>query len=224
MSKQGKAVPWSYSSLTSYETCPRRFYLTRIVKTVSEPQTEATVHGNEVHKALEKYVGGTAALPDKYGAYRAVADKIRMTHGTRLLEMKFGLTKALKPCGFFDSDVWARGVLDVAIVRDKEAVILDYKTGKRKPDTDQLRLFAGAGLNLWPYIEKVKTGYIWLQTGQVDKEEYTREDNQQIMSEFAVRVHRMEESQAKNNWPARPSGLCAAWCPVGRSNCEHCGK
>lgn len=224
MSKQGKALPWSFSSLSSYETCPRRFYLTRIAKVVTEPQTQATLHGNEVHKALEQYVGGVRALPDKYESYRAVADKLRATPGQKLLEHKFGLTKGLKACGFFDADVWVRGVLDVNILRTTEAIVLDYKTGKRKPDNDQLRLFAGAALNLWPYIEKVKTGYIWLQTGQIDSETFTQDDAKPIMAEFSARVFRMEESQRKNDWPAKPSGLCANWCPVGRSNCEYCGK
>lgn len=222
--KQGSAVPWSYSSLTAYETCPRRFYLTRIIKAIKEPQTEATLHGNEVHKALELYVGGMKGLPDKYDAYRAVADKIRNTVGEKKLEYKFGLTKALKPCGFFDGDVWVRGVLDVNIIRPSEVIILDYKTGKRKLDGDQMRLFAGAGLNLWPFAKKVKTGYIWLQTGQIDSETFTPDDSKPIMQEFAMRVHRMEESQRKDDWPAKPSGLCANWCPVGRTNCEHCGK
>ena len=52
-------VPWSYSSLQAFETCPRRFYLTRIAKLASEAQTQATLWGNEVHKALELAVAGT---------------------------------------------------------------------------------------------------------------------------------------------------------------------
>lgn len=210
--------------MTAYETCPRRFYLTSIAKVVVEPQTQATIHGNEVHKALELYVGGKAALPEKYGAYKPVADKLKTAPGQKLLEYRFGLTKALQPTTFFASDVWVRGVLDVNILRPKEAIVLDYKTGKRKVDNDQLKLFAGAAMNLWPHIEKVKTGYIWLQSGQMDTETFTQDDKAEIMGEFAVRVHRMETSEKNDSWPARPSGLCAAWCPVGKQLCEHCGK
>ena len=54
-------MTWSYSSLNAWEQCPRRYHLTRIAKVISEPQTEATLHGNEVHKALENAVG--KALP-----------------------------------------------------------------------------------------------------------------------------------------------------------------
>jgi CRISPR/Cas system-associated exonuclease Cas4 (RecB family) len=224
VAKVGTVTPWSYSSLTSYETCPRRFYLTRISKQVSEQQTDATRHGNEVHQALEKYVGGSAGLPEKYSSYKPVADKLRAAEGNKLLEYKFGLTKALTPTTFFGEDVWVRGVLDVCIVQEKKAVVLDYKTGKRKLDTDQLRLFAGAALSLWSYVKEVKTGYIWLQTNQMDTEVFKPDQKYEIFQDFSARVHRMEKSQESGEWPARPSGLCKNWCPVGKALCEHCGS
>ncbi len=221
--KHANILPWSYSSLDSYATCPRRYYLTKVVKLVKEPQTEATISGNEVHKALENYVGGTAPLPSKYDSYREVATKVKQTAGKKLVEYKFGLTKGLKPSEFFGSDTWVRGVLDVCIIRPEEVIVLDWKTGKRKVDGDQLRLFAGAAMSLWPFAKKVKTGYIWLKTGELDTKEFTPDDKPEIFQDFAARVHRLETSGKNDDWPARPSGLCRNWCPVGRNNCEHCG-
>lgn len=218
-----KVTPWSYSSLSAYAQCPKRYYITRISKQVTEKQTEATIHGNQVHSALEKYVGNEAPLADMYEGYRPVADKIKMAPGKKFLEYKFGLTKALTPTTFFAKDVWCRGVLDIAITRPKEAVVLDWKTGARKLDGDQLRLFAGAAMCLWPYAEKIKTGYIWLKTGQMDTETFTPDDKPGIFQDFAARVHRMEESERNDDWPARPSGLCARYCPVGKALCVHCG-
>lgn len=223
MSKLGTALPWSFSSLQSYETCPRRHYLTRITKQVVEKQTTATMYGNEVHRALEKYVGGEAPLPASMESFRGVADRIRVTPGEKLLEYRFGLTRALTPTTFFGVDVWVRGVLDVNIVRPDTVITLDYKTGKRKLDTDQLKLFGGVALSLWPKAKRVKTGYIWLQTGQVDPETFTQDDRQGIFQEFAQRVHRLEQSEKTGDWPAKPSGLCREWCPVGKQLCNYCG-
>lgn len=222
--KRGTAVPWSFSSLQQYETCPRRFYFTRITKAIVEPQTEATRFGNEVHSALEKYVAGKAELPGNMVQYKPYADSVRNSAGDKLLEYKFGLTKDLKPTEFFAKNVWVRGVLDVCIIRDDEAVVLDWKTGKRKFDGDQLKLFAGVGLTLWPYVKSVKTGYVWLPDKKIDRETFTPEQKPVIFAEFAQRVRRMEESEKNDDWPARPSGLCKKWCPVGQSRCEHCGE
>lgn len=219
-----KPLAWSYSALTAYETCPWRRYLTGVSRQVKEPQTEATIEGNNAHKALELYVGGSAALPKKYANWLPMADRLRAAKGTKRLEYKFALTSALRETEYFAKDVWLRGVLDVSIQRPKELILLDYKTGKRKVDGDQLRLFAMAGMALWPHVEVVKTGFIWLATNQMDTQTYTRDDKQAIFQEFAARVHRMELSAANNDWPKRPSGLCKAWCPVGKKLCEHCGS
>jgi hypothetical protein len=210
--------------LTAYETCPRRFYLTRISKQVSEPQTEATMHGNQVHKALEQAVAGTKALDPKYAQYQGIVDKMRAASGRKLLEYKFALNSALRETDYWAPDVWVRGVLDVGIVREDHAIITDYKTGKRKVDADQTKLFALAGFSLWPHVNRIDTAYLWLQSKQLDREKFTREEVPSIHQEFAIRVHRMENSQAHDDWPPRPSGLCREWCPVGRSLCEHCGK
>lgn len=120
-------IPWSYSSLSAFETCSRRFYLTRIAKVVKEPQTEATLWGQKVHKALEDAVSGKSALGPNFTQYQPIVDRVRATGGKKFTEQKFGLTKAFKPTGFFSGDVWLRGVLDLTIVTPKVGIVLDYK-------------------------------------------------------------------------------------------------
>ena len=223
MTQQLKVTPWSYSSLTAFEECPRRFFLVRS-KQVKEKQGPQSIEGNETHKALENYVGGVASLPEKYAIYKPIADKIKTAPGQKLLEYSFGLTKVLTPTTFFGADVWVRGKLDVTVLRNADAVVLDYKTGKRKHDLDQLRLFAAAALNTWQHVGEVKTSYVWLQERKLDTEVFKRDQAVPIWQEFAIRVHRMERAAEMNDFPPKPSGLCKQWCPVGKSLCEHCGS
>ena len=124
-----KVVPWSYTSLTSFETCPRRFYLTRVTKEVKEPQSQAMLHGNEVHKALENSLRDGTPLPDKYAKHQPIIDRLAAKNGQRLIEHKVALTKGFKETTFFSKDCWVRGVVDVGIVGVESAVIFDYKTG-----------------------------------------------------------------------------------------------
>lgn len=218
-----KPTPWSYSSLTSFETCPRRHKLTRITKEVVEPTSEAMRHGTQVHEALEKRLLGTP-LPDKYQQYEPVVAAVLATPGEKSAELKFGLTKSREPTDFFGTDAWVRGVLDVAVVRSEDAVILDYKLGKPRPDSDQLRLFAAAAFSLFPEVQTVKTGFVWLAYNRLDKETYQREDAPAIWQEFEGRVTRMTLAYEVDQFPPRPSGLCRAWCPVPRRLCEFSGK
>lgn len=218
-SKTTPVVPWSYSSLTSFENCPRRHYLTRISKQVVEPLTDALTFGNKVHKELELATKGEKPLSAGFQSYQPLVDKLRAAPGHKLIEYKFGLTRGFEPVGFFDKRVWVRGAIDYAAVTEQKATVIDLKTGKPKVDLDQLRLFAATTLTIFPQLEQVKTGYIWLGYNKVDSENFVRGDEAEIWQDFAGRVIRMEKAQEKDEWPPRPSGLCG-WCPVGSANCE----
>jgi hypothetical protein len=217
-------VPWSYSSLTAFETCPKRFQLTRLLKKVREPSSEAMTHGNEVHKALELATLGTQPLADKYKKYQPLVQSLRSRPGKRLVEYKFGLTRGFQPTEFFAKDVWVRGVIDYALVQPKVAYVLDHKTGKPKTDHDQLRLFAGVTFANFPYIETVQTGYLWLAYNKMESKAFTKADVPEIWSDFSVRVQRMEHALKTDHFPPKPSGLCKSWCPCPRSLCEFSGR
>lgn len=218
------SIAWSFSLLTAFETCPRRFKLTRLTEAVVEPQTEALTHGNEVHKALELAVSGARVLPEKYKQYLPIVNMARATPGNIHTELKFGLDKNLQPTEFFSPTVWCRGVLDYAAVRTRTAVVLDWKTGKPKPDTDQLELFAAAAFSLFPNIETVRTGYAWLQHNKIDSQTFERQDADAVWKQFKSRVIRMELAATTNNYPPIPGGLCRNYCPVPSNLCEFSGK
>lgn len=118
---------WSYSSLTAWETCPRRYKITRIDKTITEPQTDATRHGNEVHKALEVSVRDNMPLPAKYAAYEPIVKLVRASEGVKHTEHKFALTSRFTPVDYWAKDAWVRGVLDLRVVTPKTVVVLDWK-------------------------------------------------------------------------------------------------
>lgn len=215
--------PWSYSSLQAFETCPRRFYLTRIAKVVKEPQTEATLWGNEVHKALELAVQGQALAP-RFSSYAPLVEKLRAAPGRKFTEQKFGLTESYRPTEFFGKDVWFRGVIDLTIVTEKTATVIDYKTGKPKDDGDQLKLFAAAAFAQYPHVQSVKTSYAWLAHDKTTRRDFTKDEVPVIWQEFLPRLQRMKNAEERDQWLPNPSGLCRSWCPVGKKNCDFCGK
>ena len=215
---------WSYSSLTAFETCPRRYEMTRITKVVQEPQSEAMHHGNEVHKALELNVRDDVPIPQKYKQYIPIVEAVKKAPGEKLAETKFGLTRDLKPTGYFAKDVWVRGVLDLTVLQGETAVVLDWKTGKPKSDPSQLELFAGAAFAVYPEVKTVRSGFVWLGFNQLDQHTYTRGQSPEIWSGFERRVHRMNLASAEGHYPPKPSGLCRAWCPVPNKLCEFSGK
>ncbi|NCC32429.1 MAG: hypothetical protein EOM24_10465 [Chloroflexia bacterium] len=213
---------WSYTALTSYETCPKRHYETRVAKRIVEPESEQLQWGNRVHKAIEARIKTGAPLPAGMEQWEALIAKLVAVKGWTLAESQYALTAERATASWFGKNVWLRCVIDFGKMTDRSILALDWKTGKPKPDADQLMLFAGVMMAVYPAIEKVVTGYVWLKDQQITKETFHRDDVETIWNAFLPRVARLDEAHATNNWPARPSGLCRAWCPV--VSCEHNGQ
>lgn len=221
-----KPLAWSYSSLTAFETCPKRYYLTKVSKQVPEGQTAAMTWGNEVHKALEYRLVKGAPLPENMKQFEPIAATVaaRATGGKLEAEQKMALTKDFRPTTWFAKDVWVRGITDFTIGKGDKVFIGDWKTGNPTPESAQLKLTAAMTMHHKPYVNTVINAFVWLKTGGVTKETFTREDIPEIWQEFTPRVARMEHALETEKFPARPSGLCKSWCPVGKALCDHCGS
>jgi len=211
-----KPFAWSYSSLTSFETCPRKHYHTNVAKDYTEPPSDAMVWGQKVHKALEDRIGKGKRLRDGMDKYEKLAvrfDDMREKGVTVIAEQKVCLTEDLQPTEFFAKDAWVRGIFDVVAIQGKTAEITDWKTGKRKPDNAQLELFAALAFSTYD-VEKVSTKFVWLKEKSVDKDSFIASDQTAIWEEYMPRVDRFKDSYDSNDWPERPSGLCRGYCPV----------
>lgn len=210
---------WSFSGLSQYTNCARQFKLQRIDKVIPYQETEATLHGSRVHLALEEYVRDGKPLPDDCRKYQKFADKIVSLGGEVFVEKEFALTRSLDPCDFKDNNAWCRGIIDVGAVKGDRAFVGDYKTGKIRPDSDQLKLFAAFVMHHYPDVDKVRTAYVWLKFDKTTVETYTRDDLPAIWDHFNAKVRKLEMSYENDKWVPRPSGLCG-WCNCSRTDCE----
>jgi hypothetical protein len=217
-----KKPAWSYSALTAFETCPRRYHLTRVAKTVPDPPGEAALWGTEVHKHLELRAKDSTPLPETLKYLEPMMAKILdKPHDELYVEKQYCLNADMQPVAWFAKDAWCRGVVDLGLRKGKKVLVLDHKTGKRKPDSDQLQLFAALVMTEDKAIDAVTTGFLWLKDRKIDREQFTRDDIPTIWQNFIPRVRRLESAFEKDRWEAKPSGLCKNWCPC--TTCEFCG-
>lgn len=212
--------PWSYSSLSAFETCPRQYHLVKVIKTVKEPPAAYQDWGIEVHKAFEDGLVENKPLPEKMQEWQPILTKFQLAPGKKEAELKLALDRNFKPVDWRDKSAWSRGIGDVVLENGTTAFSGDYKTGKRKPGSSQLRLFAALLMHSREYLQKVKTAFIWLPIKQLDKEEFSRDDLGSIWADFVPRTVKMEKAFQADKWMPKPSGLCNGWCPVGKENCE----
>ena len=211
----------SYSSLKLFENCPKNYYHQRIEKSVKDSGNAVTIYGERIHKSLELRLGEGAMLgreAERYEALCASIEKIA-ANGVLTVEEEMTLNQSLEPTGWWDADAWLRSKLDVLVRNGPDAIMFDWKTGKRRPDFDQLELFAVQVFKHYPEVQRIKTTFVWLKEMKMDHETFTREQEAPIWQKILSKITRIEGALEHDNWPAKPSGLCN-WCPC-KSFCEY---
>jgi RecB family exonuclease len=217
-----KPIAWSYSSITSFETCPKQFYHEKILKEYPFVQTPAVKYGNEFHKAAEDFVRDGTPVPEQFAFTQGMLDNLAEREGVKHLELKMGLTIDLQPCGFFAKDVWFRGIVDYLSIDGGEARVVDYKTGKsaKYADPDQLELMALTVFKHYPLVTGVRAALLYVIAGKLIPAAYTRDDEKQ-WAKWIRRVNALQDAVTNDVWNPKPSGLCRAHCPV--VTCAHNG-
>jgi hypothetical protein len=214
-----KIPPWTASSIDAFITCPHKFYRLRVVRDVRDlPMSEQSLWGKRVHKAFEDAVNWGDPLADEYKQWQPLVKKIQALPGEKFPEFRFSIDQDFNQCPW--KDAWSRGMADLVVRNGKEAIILDYKTGKRKP-SDQLQLYAGFAFAYWPELEKVHTAFVWLKDKVIDRKTYEAKDKAEIWANWMPLYKRYERAFETDVWMKHPSGLCRNWCPV--KDCEFCG-
>lgn len=228
-----KPIAWSFTSLSDFENCPKAFYHKRVAKDVTEEQGDAALWGDNVHKFFEysimQYRGmpieaaeATAILEgrdNEFATYKPYLEAVLSLSGDIYPERQYAIDKSLQPCDWFDKEVWCRGIIDVLVLKGDKAYALDWKTGKRKPNSRQLKLFALLVFLHHPEVQMVKTEFVWLKSNERDTETYTRAQESELWQEFVPSLARFKAAFKHEVFPPKTSGLCNGWCPV--TKCEH---
>lgn len=208
-------IKWSFSGLKDFINCPRQFYEVKIAQNYTKRVSEQMTYGTSVHKALEDYVRDGSPLPKNYQQYKKFVDPLLTVAGERYAEYQMALDQNKQPCAFDASEYWVRGIVDLMIVDNDRAFIVDYKTGSaRNPDPNQLKLMALMAYAHFPALKTIKASLMFVAHNTLVFEEYEREDQQKLWATFEPDLNRLQIAYANNMWPENPGFLCRKWCPV----------
>ena len=207
----------SFSALKMYENCPRRYMHQRVNKEVQDEGSDASKYGERIHEALELRLRDQSPLTDETRKYESLCTAIERESkdGELFVEQKMTLNKNLTPTEWFAPDAWFRSVLDVLMIHEnqKKAFVLDWKTGKRRPDFTQMEIFALQVFKHYPEVDSVTSALVWLRDYKMDTQVYKREQSNEMWAKIMTRINRIYESLEHDTWPPKPSGLCP-WCPA----------
>jgi hypothetical protein len=223
MGNMSSAGAWSYSKIKSFETCPKQFYHTNVLKEFPFQDTTATLYGKEFHTACEEYIRDGKPLPPQFSFMEETMQRLAAMPGEKHCELKMGLTADLEPCDFFAKDVWFRGIADLIVIDGETARYVDYKTGKssKYADTGQLQLMALAVFKHFPQVKKVKGALLFTIANDMVKQDYSVTDEGVLWKPWVQKYAALEKAFETGVWNPRPSGLCKKYCPV--TECPHNG-
>lgn len=211
-------TPWSFSALSTYEQCPKKFYHLKVAKDVRDSDSSFSVEGKEVHDAMYQRVIKGVPLPLPIRHYEKFAAKFAESKGEKHGEMKLCLNNKFEPVDWFAKDAWVRAVVDLLIIRGNVAIIVDWKTGKVRLDWTQLKLTAAVLSRLMPEITDFKLVFVWLRESKLSSDVINKDDLKTVWSDLLPRVKAIEVAKQTTEFPAKESGLCR-FCPV--SGCPH---
>jgi ATP-dependent exoDNAse (exonuclease V) beta subunit len=214
---------WSYSSLKTFEQCPKKYYHLKVLKDIKDQGSTATIYGQEVHSAAEEYIKNNTPVPAKFKFIVPMLEVLAKKEGEKLTELKLGVAKTPEgyaPAEFFGVDVWWRGIADLVIINGDTAYSVDYKTSKnaKYADTKQLDAVAAALFTHYPQLKRIKSALLFVVSKELIRKEHTADMRDSYFATFTPELERLEGAEKSGVWNAISGPLCG-WCPV--TSCEH---
>ena len=214
---------WSYSSISTFKQCPKKYYHLKVAKDVKDIGSEAMLYGNRVHKAAEDFIKEGKPIPKKFDYMNPIVTSLNDIEGEKHCELRLGVSYdegVYKPTGFFAKDVWYRGIADLIIVDGEKAFLVDYKTGKnaKYADTAQLDMLAAATFTHFPEVTHIKSALAYVVSNEFIKKEHSRDLQNSYYATFDEPLESLAAAEEHDVWNAKSGPLCV-YCPV--TKCEH---
>jgi len=205
---------WSYSALTTFENCPRKYWATRVSKVVSDI-AQPNIKGDEEHQAIEHFFKKGLRLPVHLREMEPLFQHLIAAPGEQYIEFKMCLNEQLQVADAkkFDKTGWVRGAADYVKINGTLGTYLDWKSGKPGWEVeDQIDLTALLLFRHFPALQRVNGGLYYYNHNKVKPHVVHRVDEQRLWNGFYSRVNVMLQAKREDNYPATPNKLCE-WCP-----------
>lgn len=212
--------PYSYSNLAQYSACAARHNYERILKLkpLEDTQHPAAARGTSLHEICDKYTKGEiTVLPSELSRFKPVLDKL--VNVGALAEVKLAITRDLQPCDYDDPNAYFYGIIDTLELDGPQACVGDWKSGKERDYSHQLRFYTLLVFISYPDVNLIHTRIRYIDLYKsVPGISYSRPHVSQIMAEFSYIVDRMLKDRIR---APTPSDICG-WCPYNKQKLGIC--
>jgi len=206
---------WSYSAISMYKDCPKKYEIIRAKKLIQEATGKAADEGTRIHTLIENYL-----MKDEWNddltPYKTLLDIVKAKGGQ--CEVGYHFRKGMERCEPDDPFCWVRSYIDWIKIDGNSAELIDWKTGRVKP-TNQLGFYAWLVFTAHPEVEKVKATFHWINKGDQMTEWYERKQMATLFRPMQDLLDQIEMSFINDVWVETGNGC--KWCTVTNEYCSN---
>ena len=214
-------MTFTYSSLSTYNTCPKQYEYRYVLKCLPYEQSEAQHYGSEMHSAMEGFIKGTQEMTQRYEFLQPVVEAINRIEGQKEAEYEISFLKDWTPTTFKDKESFVKGKCDLVIFHPEKPImkLVDYKFSGKAGESEALRyrqeldMYCLLNFKKHEDIQVIDTSLLWLKTkAPTSTRTYTRDMLPELEDKILANIDRVEESLATGEFHCKVSGLCWGWC------------
>jgi hypothetical protein len=215
-----KITAWSYSRLSEYCRCPFSAKL-KFLDRIKEPQNAAMARGQSIHEKAGVFIKGRSKkTPEELERFTDEFAHLRHIKKSVAIELELAVRADWSVCDWFAKDAWLRAKLDTAYVMDDSWKIIDFKTGKVRPENvEQLDLYAAVAIAHAPDHVQVIDAELWyLDWGEIIRRTYSRADALRLQKKYK-KDKAVLKMLSDTTFKPTPGNHCR-WCYFGQAKKE----
>jgi len=209
--------PYSYSSIKTYEECPAKYKFSRILR-LPQPSGPAAERGTLIHAEIEEALNGGLVLLSADVEHLANSIEVWRKSGAQS-ELEFAFDKHWHEVSYKSDSAIFRGIIDLYMEHDDQAVVIDFKTGKERDYQDQVKVYSAAILATKPHINSVRNIIEFID--QKKTKEYVPVRRENLSELKSLLIGRLMAVELDKIYAPNPNQFCR-WCHYRKDNGGPC--
>lgn len=212
-------MKYSYSRISRYLGCPRRYQYERILKLVpaNPPSTTAADRGTLLHSMAEQYIKNeVATLPTELIKFQRVLSNMQETGC--IPEAKLAINDKMEPVEYDSPDVKFFGIIDTIEFQPSTLILGDWKSGQVRDYSPQLSFYGMLGGIHYKDHGTIKLRARFIDQGRTVEYPFSRSDIELTFMKYSQHVEMIEKDLV---FAPNPSAACA-FCPYSKKRGGPC--
>ena len=222
----GPVKAWSYSTYGNFVRCAKRVYMEKVLK-IPRPELKIPdgkdehpmTRGSRIHDAAELYMTEGLELIPELNQFHEQFEAMRSLQDSDIvfaIEEDWAFTDKWLPTGWRSEDAWLRLKVDMLMLKESEALLIDYKSGRRYGNEishmTQAQLYQLCTFIRYPELEHIEVEFWYVDVGEITRAKFTRNFGMQFLP---LMTSKGEQITNEIRFDAKPSAFNCKYCPYG---------